>query len=84
VTTGEIVIRGAELSDLTASAQLISNHESGTLKDWQSRFEKDLADPRRLFLVATVDDYVIGYGHTTLHARTLDEEAFYPGGYFLS
>ena len=84
VATGEIVIRGAELSDLTASALLISNHESGALEDWQSRFERDLADPKRLFLVATVDDSVMGYGHTTLHSRTLDEEATYPSGYFLS
>ena len=34
--------------------------------------------------MATVGDSVIGYGHTTLHSRTVDEEASHPSGYFLS
>lgn len=75
----------AEPSDLTACAVLISNHESGVIEDWRSQFEIDLANPRRLFLVATVDDSVVGYGHTTFHSRNAQEEATSsPSGYFLS
>ena len=85
MATGEIVIRSAEPQDLVACAVLISNHESGTLDDWRSRFEGDLANPRRLFLVATLDDFVVGYGHTTLHSRTSEEDVTTsPSGYFLS
>ncbi|HEY5437344.1 MAG TPA: GNAT family N-acetyltransferase [Acidimicrobiales bacterium] len=85
MTTGEIVIRVAEPSDSTACALLISDHESGAFEDWRSRFEIDLANPRRLFLVATVDDSVLGYGHTTFHSRDAHEESTSsPSGYFLS
>jgi ribosomal protein S18 acetylase RimI-like enzyme len=85
VATGEIVIRNAEPFDLTACALLISNHESGDLEDWQSRFEKDLANPQRLFLVASVNDSILGYGHTAFHSGTSEEgAAANPSGYFLS
>lgn len=79
------VIRKAMASDLNACALLISNHESGVVEDWRSRFEQDLANPRRLFLVATVDDSVVAYGHTTHHSRTLENEVDAgPNGFFLS
>jgi ribosomal protein S18 acetylase RimI-like enzyme len=84
VTTGEIVIRNAQPFDLTACALLISNHESGNLEDWRSRFEEDLANPQRLFLVASIDDSILGYGHTTFHSGASEEEALNPTGYFLS
>jgi ribosomal protein S18 acetylase RimI-like enzyme len=85
VATREIVIRKATLTDITACALLISNHVSGNLEDWQSRFEQDLANPRRHFLVATVDDSVEGYGHTTFHTGlSEDETKLSPTGYFLS
>jgi ribosomal protein S18 acetylase RimI-like enzyme len=85
VKTSATVIRNATPSDLDACALLISNHVSGESEEWRSRFEQDLANPRRLFLVATIDDSVVAYGHTTFHTRTSDNEANAgPGGYFLS
>ncbi|HUV57410.1 MAG TPA: GNAT family N-acetyltransferase [Acidimicrobiales bacterium] len=79
------VIRSATISDLDACALLICNHASGELEHWRSRFELDLANPRRLFLVATIDDLVVAYGHTTFHTRTSEDELDAgPGGYFLS
>jgi ribosomal protein S18 acetylase RimI-like enzyme len=81
---GEIVIRRATTSDLTECAQLISNDESGVFEDWRSRFEQDLADPQRLFLVATVDDSVAGYGHTTYTRTSEGDVDTSPTGYFLS
>jgi ribosomal protein S18 acetylase RimI-like enzyme len=85
VTTGEIVIRKANSIDLTSCAHLISSHVSGNLDDWQSRFEQDLANPRRHFLVATIDDAVVGYGHTLFKSDTSqDETNASPSGYFLS
>ena len=85
MTTGEIVIRKATSNDMVACALLISDHVSGDLEEWQSQFEQDLANPQRLFLVATVDDSVVGYGHTTFHSETLEDEAkSIPAGYFLS
>lgn len=85
VTTNETVIRRATPSDVNACAILISNYESGVLEDWRSRFEQDLANPRRLFLVATIDDVVVAFGHTTFHTRTLENETNAgPSGFFLS
>ena len=85
VTKADIVIRKATLADLPASARLISGHESGDIEDWQSRFEQDLANPQRLFLVATIDNVLVGYGHTTFHTRPSDGEVNEsPTGYFLS
>jgi ribosomal protein S18 acetylase RimI-like enzyme len=82
---GEILIRRATTSDLTECALLISNHESGVFEDWRSRFEQDLANPLRLFLVATIDDSVAGYGHTTFYTRTSEGDVdTSPTGYFLS
>lgn len=79
------VIRKATPSDLDACALLISNHVSGEFEEWRSRFEQDLANPRRLFLVATIDDSVVAYGHTTFHTRTSENKVNAgPGGYFLS
>jgi ribosomal protein S18 acetylase RimI-like enzyme len=79
------VIRKATPSDVDACALLISSHESGPFEDWRSRFEQDLANPRRHFLVATIDDVVVAYGHTTFHAHTARSEArAIPSGYFLS
>ena len=81
----EALIRRAAPSDLDACALLISDHTSGEFEDWRSRFEKDLANPQRHFLVATIDDVVVAYGHTTFHTRTSDNEAdASPSGYFLS
>lgn len=78
-------MRKATPSDLDACALLISNHESGEFEDWRSRFEQDLANPQRHFLVATIDDLVVAYGHTTFHTRTSESEAgASPSGYFLS
>jgi ribosomal protein S18 acetylase RimI-like enzyme len=85
VTTGEIVIRNATSTDITACAFLISNHLHGDLGEWKLRFEQDLANPQRQFLVATVDGEVVGYGHTTFHSGNLeDENKSSPTGYFLS
>jgi ribosomal protein S18 acetylase RimI-like enzyme len=85
VATGEILIRKAQSNDMTACALLISSHVSGNLEEWQSQFEQDLANPQRLFLVATADHSVVGYGHATFHSATLEDEAeSSPTGYFLS
>jgi len=83
--TGEMVIRKATSTDIAACAVLICGHVSGNLEDWRSRFERDLANPQRQFLVATVDASVVGYGHTTLHSdKSEDETTSSPTGYFLS
>ena len=85
VKMGETLIRNASPSDLDACALLISNHESGVFEDWRSRFELDLVNPQRQFLVATIDDLVIAYGHTTFHARISESEVNADlSGYFLS
>jgi len=85
VATGEMVIRKATSTDIAACAVLICGHVSGNLEDWRSRFERDLANPQRQFLVATVDASVVGYGHTTLHSdKSEDETTSSPTGYFLS
>lgn len=85
VAAGESVIRKATLNDITACAHLISDHVSGNLEAWQSQFEQDIANPQRLFLVATVNHSVVGYGHATIHSATLEDEAkSSPTGYFLS
>lgn len=85
VTTGEIVVRDAESTDITACALLISHHLLDDLEEWKSRFERDLANPQRQFLVATVDHSVVGYGHTTFHPGQVEDEIESgPTGYFLS
>ena len=85
VAASAIVIRKAKSNDITACASLISSHVSGDLEEWQSKFEQDLANPQRLFLDATVNDLVVGYGHTTFHTDALEDGAkSSPTGYFLS
>lgn len=77
-------IREATLSDIPACAALIAAHESGEAKHWQERFEVDLDNPRRKFLVASFNDEIVGYGHIVLHERVILDEAEGPSGYFLS
>lgn len=77
-------IREAETSDIPACAAMIAAHESSDVKYWQDRFEIDLANPRRKFLVATFNEEVVGYGHTVHHDRATTNEESAPSGYFLS
>ncbi|MHB1087298.1 MAG: GNAT family N-acetyltransferase [Acidimicrobiales bacterium] len=79
-----VEIREATTSDIPACAVLIAAYESGEVKYWQERFEIDLANPRRTFLVASFNDEIVGYGHTVLHDRVVTDEASGPRGYFLS
>ncbi|MHB1210561.1 MAG: GNAT family N-acetyltransferase [Acidimicrobiales bacterium] len=71
-------------SDIPACATLIATHESGEVKYWQERFEIDLANPRRKFLVATFNDEIVGYGHAVHHDRVPTNEESAPSGFFLS
>lgn len=77
-------IREATTSDIPACAAMIATHESGEVKYWQERFETDLANPRRTFLVASFNDEVVGYGHTVHHDRLVTNEESAPSGFFLS
>ena len=77
-------IREATIADIPVCAAMIATQESGEVKYWQERFETDLTNPRRTFLVASFNDEVVGYGHTVLHDRVIVDEASGPSGYFLS
>jgi ribosomal protein S18 acetylase RimI-like enzyme len=77
-------IREAVTSDIPACAAMIATHESGEVKYWQERFETDLANPRRRFLVATFNEEIVGYGHTVHHDRVVTDEESGPSGFFLS
>ncbi len=63
VTSSGISISRALPSDLDACALLISDFEHQSFDEWRTRFAQDLVNPARQFLVATVDDVVVAYGH---------------------
>ncbi|MBW4077016.1 MAG: GNAT family N-acetyltransferase [Acidobacteria bacterium] len=79
-----VEIREATISDIPECAAMIAAHEAGDVKYWQERFEADLGNPRRSFLVASFNDQVIGYGHTVRHDQVILDEEAGPDGYFLS
>ena len=77
-------VRDADTEDLAACAQLNAERHSDLVELWYERFENDLHNPLRRFLVATINDRVIGYGHTVEHVREGGDVDASPSGYFLA
>jgi ribosomal protein S18 acetylase RimI-like enzyme len=81
----KVLIREAVGEDVESCAQLIADQESEEVATWRQRFEENLQDANRQFLVAQHDELVIGYGHTVHYFRPEDASpAASPSGYFLS
>ena len=80
----KVAIRHAVTADIPACAALIAKQEAGEERYWQERFENDLLNPKRTFLVAVFNDEIVGYGHTVQHSSTLLDEESGPSGFFLS
>jgi ribosomal protein S18 acetylase RimI-like enzyme len=81
----KVLIREAVGEDIEPCAQLIAQQETEDVETWRQRFEENLQDANRQFLVALHDERVIGYGHTVHYFRPEDASlATSPSGYFLS
>jgi ribosomal protein S18 acetylase RimI-like enzyme len=81
-----VLVRDATEADLDATVELIAAHRGGDVEEWRRLFANALHDDERHFVVALLDERVIGFGHTKLVERDAgsDDEGAPPPGWYLS
>lgn len=86
MTGAPIVVRDASEADLDATVELIAAHRGGDVDEWRRLFANALHDDERHFVVALLDERVIGFGHTKLVEREASghDDAAPPPGWYLS
>ncbi len=81
----EISIRDATNEDLGATSEIVNAESEEGVEVWRERFAEAVTDPRRCFLVATVDDNVVGFGQTRFILRDRGPGVEWPpDGWYLS
>jgi ribosomal protein S18 acetylase RimI-like enzyme len=77
-------IRTATPEDVASCVSLVLAVAGGSRAEWRERFERDIADPERLLVVAVADGGVVGYGRAHRFVRPADADAdCAPEGYYL-
>jgi ribosomal protein S18 acetylase RimI-like enzyme len=79
-----LLVRDATTEDLDTTAALIDSEAGGGIELWRERFAEALADPMRHFLVAVVDEKIVGFGQSRLVTRSSVADAQRPEGWYLS
>jgi ribosomal protein S18 acetylase RimI-like enzyme len=84
MTPEEVRTREATPADLRQCAGLIAASESDDVEEWLQRFTDVLHDPDRRFLVAVIDDAVVGFGHLRYVRHDARSNSSVPSGWYLS
>ena len=81
----EISIRDATEADLDVTADIIDAESGEGPELWRERFSEVLSDSSRHFLVALMNDQVVGFGQSRFIVRDREpDEVWPPDGWYLS
>jgi aminoglycoside 6'-N-acetyltransferase I len=86
MTGARVIVRDATEADLEATVALIAAHRGGDVDEWRRLLANALHDDKRHFVLALVDERVVGFGHTKLveHDSSSHSEGAPPPGWYLS